>query len=572
MDLSSSSSSAASVRPLKSNPKHRHLARSAAKRESVQLLGSIKDLQLHFARAGLVEHRPGAGAGVKSLSSVGEDEENVAPRPTTTKERRPWKDVKMDKIDKESARKEARGVVGFVCAVWKFPSGAASPPTGTSPARVKDLDARGILVATAQAIRQVRNLSLSITSSSAGIGSTSRRGSSSLLPARPSAQPKPRPTFSTPSRPGGRTNCMPRAVSLGSESSTVGRKSLFGPSPEADLVGDLRKAGLEVLGALRHLEDRLRIESERVILSPEPYSPLAHTSTGESSFPSDSTAFSDEALVFYPDEDEEEFSVNALAQGHNEEKSAQTWEERLISEGREYRTLDPEDAGSGPVKEGLKRWVGMVERLFFGEDREKEVDPWVAETWQGREQERIHAFLLSHLPLELQTYLPSLSVEDPANSSLISRLSDGYLLTQAYNIAIAQSPRSWGFINDDVYETLGETDEKEWTFRKVANLTCWAAALRLRYSLPVNLPTAHGTPNQRSSSPSPSTSPTKKPVPLPQSSIGSSRKNDPRIDFDPMIIARKGEGWEGMLENAISKWIQSVAREVREDKSRGGFM
>jgi hypothetical protein len=87
-DSTSSSSSSSSnpqlpIQPLK-NPKYRHISRSAAKRESVQLLGSIKDLQLHFSRVGL-EHKPGVGAGVKGpglgLGTVGEeeDEENRPP-------------------------------------------------------------------------------------------------------------------------------------------------------------------------------------------------------------------------------------------------------------------------------------------------------------------------------------------------------------------------------------------------------------------------------------------------------------------------------------------------------------
>lgn len=63
--------------------------------------------------------------------------------------------------------------------------------------------------------------------------------------------------------------------------------------------------------------------------------------------------------------------------------------------------------------------------------------------------------------------------------------SDGYILTQAYNSAVLFSPKAWGFIPaEDIHDTLQSvTDqdgaeskaEKEWTFRKVGNLTCWAA-------------------------------------------------------------------------------------------------
>ena len=63
--------------------------------------------------------------------------------------------------------------------------------------------------------------------------------------------------------------------------------------------------------------------------------------------------------------------------------------------------------------------------------------------------------------------------------------SDGYLLTQAYNCAVLSSPHPWGFIPvRDIHDTIlpsaheGEEvreKEREWTFRRVGNLTCWAA-------------------------------------------------------------------------------------------------
>jgi len=67
---------------------------------------------------------------------------------------------------------------------------------------------------------------------------------------------------------------------------------------------------------------------------------------------------------------------------------------------------------------------------------------------------------------------------------------------QAYNAAVHSSHRPWGFIpEDDVHDTVrnassaspppGEDGEaeastklKEWTFRRVANLTAWAACVQ----------------------------------------------------------------------------------------------
>lgn len=66
-------------------------------------------------------------------------------------------------------------------------------------------------------------------------------------------------------------------------------------------------------------------------------------------------------------------------------------------------------------------------------------------------------------------------------SALLARLSDGYLLIQAFNSHVLASKRPWGDIPDeDIHETVstapqGETAAREWTFRLIGNLTPWAA-------------------------------------------------------------------------------------------------
>jgi hypothetical protein len=73
-------------------------------------------------------------------------------------------------------------------------------------------------------------------------------------------------------------------------------------------------------------------------------------------------------------------------------------------------------------------------------------------------------------------------------TTLLTRLSDGFILTQAFNVATLASPKPWGFIpDDDIHDTVSgvaesgsvtATDDKaakEWTFRRIGNLTCWAA-------------------------------------------------------------------------------------------------
>lgn len=50
----------------------------------------------------------------------------------------------------------------------------------------------------------------------------------------------------------------------------------------------------------------------------------------------------------------------------------------------------------------------------------------------------------------------------------------------------------------------------------------------------------------------------------------------PKIEFDPLAVAKKLEGWEEMLEEVVRNWVAGVVREisaVREArKKRGGMI
>lgn len=72
----------------------------------------------------------------------------------------------------------------------------------------------------------------------------------------------------------------------------------------------------------------------------------------------------------------------------------------------------------------------------------------------------------------------------PARSAFKANPSDGYILAQACNSAILYSTKVWGVIPPEgIHDTLrlGEEGEekadKEWTFRRVGNLTYWAACV-----------------------------------------------------------------------------------------------
>jgi hypothetical protein len=399
MDESSDPQSSASALR---NPKHRHIARSAAKRESVQLLGSIKDLQAHFARAGFVEHRPGAGAGLKGsgLNTLGEDDEldgeNRPPplRDERRRERKTWKDVDLPRVDPVAARREARGIVGSMRATWGLQSTSSSsgsssmvssPTTMFFPDNAAK-DTRGAFVNTARSIRTIRTLALAISHVPRP---TDRRVSSSsqLLP-RPSS--RLHQSFSTPSRPVG----MPRAVSLGMPA----RKSSLGvmqEPPQDDIQADLRKAAIEVLACLRALEEILRHDEGYEGASRLTDSPIESTGTGSTTLNTDTAQTSlrppsTEAGHEDYGDDEEEYNLNALALADAEnEQHTRTWEERIIAESRQYREFD----NLGPIterqvhlKEALSRWIAVVERIFqVPKEGANDVEDWAKqELWYGK--------------------------------------------------------------------------------------------------------------------------------------------------------------------------------------------
>jgi hypothetical protein len=86
--------------------------------------------------------------------------------------------------------------------------------------------------------------------------------------------------------------------------------------------------------------------------------------------------------------------------------------------------------------------------------------------------------------------------------------------------------------------------------------------LKLRYILPVvaptvpakaglNLPTAPGSPLT---------------TPSPSLTRFPSNATEPPIFFDAPIVARKEDGWEDMLENAVLKWVDAVVEERRGER------
>ncbi|KAG6864203.1 hypothetical protein C0991_011579 [Blastosporella zonata] len=176
---------------------------------------------------------------------------------------------------------------------------------------------------------------------------------------------------------------------------------------------------------------------------------------------------------------------------------------------------------------------------------------------------RAHAFLEAFLPSNL---LPSLRAPTTAGDEFLESLSSGQLLCVAYNACVRKSKHPWGYVSrDGIHDILAleqaamvdgnasEGGKKGWTFRRTDNLRLWAGALKLRYMLPVQVPShtvqglGVGTPSIIATVPS---SPMR-------------RTSEPPVFFDAKVVAKKEDGWEDMLEAVLLKWVAKAVEEKR---------
>lgn len=93
----------------------------------------------------------------------------------------------------------------------------------------------------------------------------------------------------------------------------------------------------------------------------------------------------------------------------------------------------------------------------------------------------MHAFFKSVLPSPLVGIIPD---DASDRTAILEKLASGQLLCVAYNAAVRQSRRPWGYISQDsihdivALEAAAEANEAKrsgWTFRRSDNLRLWAA-------------------------------------------------------------------------------------------------
>ncbi|KAG9312487.1 hypothetical protein JVU11DRAFT_6874 [Chiua virens] len=652
-----------------SNKPLKPFSRSAAKRQSVMTLGSIEHLQHYFTKTGIAAKSnaskklngqlvPAIGglASLKtsnpSLGSIMDFE--LPPSPVVPEARQPAFPpyVKAYETDPEAFLPGVVEDLTTVTRAWGIHNthGPSSPPTPSS----RVIDVLDILKTTTHTIRSVRNYVIALPDESAGTLRTQYRSK----------------------------------VAAGAP---VSKRNVAQSKSQLDPLSLIRKSALEVLAALRELEERCRVP-----LSDEAYDAQSDRGSSQDQLPhsrgvSPLVMSDDELDIPHIDPDmsisfvhvqgrnesvpvwEDENDLDTRNLSEEEREKREHWDDRLVLGSGWLYKQDVRLADLGKEQDVVSRYVDLVDDVLFGgtkDDKrgwEREGERNAKRSREGRGQNRrvstgdvfafrfppeashpgrrvvstsgiqdsmrsmslseepedletlseagsideddlpdwakrspfdddplgrAHALLITLLPENLRSLVPSTTDK----SALFSALTSGQCLCVAYNTGVRRSRKPWGFISVDSIHDIAsleqsgdgaDGDEKGkvgWTFRRIDNLRLWAGALKLRYLLPLIVPSAPGRPDHIPRTASPARASSRGASPARSSSghpVGASTLVDvpspvkirsataePPLIFDPRLVARKDEGWETMLESLVSRWVKAVLDETRVEHSR----
>ncbi|KAI6030246.1 hypothetical protein EDC04DRAFT_2880490 [Pisolithus marmoratus] len=629
-----------------SNKPVKPFSRSAAKRQSVMALGSIEHLQHYFTKTGLAAKTTpsnklqgqfvpaigGLSLKIDTPSSSDTVQDFELPPSPVIPESRPQAFPPFVKTYQTDPDAFLPGVIDDLVAtthVWELDPSSASPPNS-------HIDVLNALKTTTRAIRSVRNYVIALPDESAG----------SLR------------------------NQYRNKITAGDPV----RRNKSRQSTTPDPLSMIRKSALEVLAALRELEER-----SRVPLMDEAYDAQSDHSSSQGHTPHSGVASTNgvsddevDSQSFDPDMSisfirvqgrydsipvwEDEFEQGTHL-SEEERERPERWDDKLVLGGGWLYKQDIRLEHLRMERDIVQRYVDLVDDVLFegqkdgkrGWERARErvakrdregrgknrrvsagdinsfrfpserpasarrvvstgmLDPFQAMSLSEEPEEmetlseeestdeedlpewakrslftdnpigRAYSLLQALLPEHLRSVLPS----PPERSTLLRALSSGQPLCVAYNTGVRRSRKPWGFISvDSIHDIISLEQNAEgvddkgntgWTFRRTDNLRLWAGALKLRYLLPLIIPSAPGRPDHMTptSSPARNVSPARG-IPSSPSTPTAQRvrfsTNEPPIHFDPRLVAHREEGWESMLEATLLRWVTAVVEERRGER------
>ncbi|TFY68800.1 hypothetical protein EVJ58_g806 [Rhodofomes roseus] len=597
------------------NKPQKPFSRSAAKRESVMALGSIEHLQHYFTKSGIAAESNGMVPAIggpstlhlRPFSQQVRDFE-LPPSPVVPQIIQPSFPpyVKTFETDSESLRPGVIEDLSAVAAGWQL-DGDIHPPgqdpnlLGAGGKSGEHLDVLDLLKTTTRAVRSVRNYLVSQPDDSAT------------------------PMLQTYFRPQSLPSAPPP------------RRRVSQPDAASDQVTRVRRGALEVLAALRDLE-----ESARLPLEHDAYD--AQSDHGSTSSPEQSDLSTRATSPdFFDNDGDTSVSISFIEVGgsrkpeREKREKRDRWDERLVVGGgwlyrQDMRLADMAREREVVGRAGKRGWTrereraerkqregrraSSVEGLLGGHAASRRASRRVVSTgmldtmrnivvteepeemetlteedaiedddlpdWAKRSTfvddplaGRLHALLVALLPANL---LPQLPHPPPDRSAVLQVLSSGQLLCVAYNVGVRKSRKPWGFVSRDAIHDIimleaqspdggqeGEKNKRGWTFRRTDNLRLWAAALKLRYLLPITSPAkpnAVKTPGTAT----PSNAGTPIPSPSPSQVKFPYTTNEEPLLFDAPMVARQEGAWEEMLETAAFKWMDAVVEERRGER------
>lgn len=276
-------------------------------------------------------------------------------------------------------------------------------------------------------------------------------------------------------------------------------------SQDGDKINDVRKSCLELLGVLQDMEKKQRLDNhpqaEEAAAAANNTKEEVETSTEGDSFERSGHLYQDVTLE---DLSKEREDVRKWVQQVDDLLRASLTSTKVksgkLKDTDEGITIHADPAAAADVEE-LPAWASL--EAYPGAPLRMSM-PYlhscsIADMTYAAG--RAHALLTEHIPSELIFNLQPPFGEDGSREGFLESLSDGQLVCLAFNAALKESARPWGYIPPEtIHDVIALAAEQSQvstteaqeasgaprvglTFRRLENIRVWTAGLKLRYEV-----------------------------------------------------------------------------------------